>query len=296
MDVKPNVRRPTEGQPEGFTLLEIAFVMIIIGLLAGGGVSLMKNLTERKMRTETVDSLQQARSSLTSFVVNNGRLPWADSDDDGLENSGSNSGTLPYLTLQTIPTDAYKRAMGYAVNANLVTDRASSCNALRAGLSTAPSVVDADGATTAFFVAVALISGGPMDADGNGTAFDILATGTHQGNNITGVPNYLRHPPLDTFDDIAAYISTNELYAHLCEFLDLAVNNNSGATVYVFDVNQGVDLGSVTDGGTALYKVLSGSQIRLLTGAGGGGTTATSEPPTPITLAGQSATLNLPSP
>jgi prepilin-type N-terminal cleavage/methylation domain-containing protein len=42
------------GHEAGFTLIEIAIVMVIIGLLAGGGVSLMGMLSERKARNETV--------------------------------------------------------------------------------------------------------------------------------------------------------------------------------------------------------------------------------------------------
>ena len=70
--------RQTISNPSGFTLLEIAIVMVIIGLLTGGGISLMKMLTERKARNEAVAYLQQARSALISYTVNNGRLPWAD--------------------------------------------------------------------------------------------------------------------------------------------------------------------------------------------------------------------------
>jgi prepilin-type N-terminal cleavage/methylation domain-containing protein len=278
----------------GFTLLEIAVVMIIIGILAGGGVSLMKMLTERKARLATVEYLQQARMGLISFAVNNGRLPWADSDGDGLENNGTTSGSLPFLTLRIAPADAYKRVLRYAFNSNLAANRFASCGALRAGLATPPMIVDADGTGTAFAVAAVLVSAGPMDADSNGNVFDALAAGTHQGNNTTGNPNYLRHPLVANYDDLAVYISAHELSAELCEYLTLAVNNNSGSAVHLYDVNQGGDIGSINNGGSGVFNVISGSRLELRSSTGGAGSIVASTPPTPIALAGRGATLNLP--
>ena len=49
-------------------MLEIAIVMVIIGLLAGGGISLMGMLTQRKARNETIDYLKQAETALISFA------------------------------------------------------------------------------------------------------------------------------------------------------------------------------------------------------------------------------------
>jgi prepilin-type N-terminal cleavage/methylation domain-containing protein len=282
------------GDQRGFTLLEIAIVMVIIGLLTGGGVSLMKVLTERKARTETLEYLQQGRTALVSFAVSRGRLPWADSDGDGVENSGVTQGGLPFLTLQMAPTDAYRRVLAYEFNPNLSANRFASCSALRAGLGVRPSVVDGDGAGAAFAVAAVLVSAGPMDADGSGDVLDALAAGPHQGNNATGTPNYLRHPPVAAFDDLATYLSGNELFGQLCEFLSLAVNNNSGATVHVRDVSRGSDLGSLANGFSGLYEIASGSRVELRSAAGGGGALVASSPPTPTVLAGRGATLNLP--
>jgi prepilin-type N-terminal cleavage/methylation domain-containing protein len=276
---------------KGFTLLEIAIVMVIIGILAGGGVGLMRMLTERKARNATLDYLQEVRTALVSFAANNGRLPWADNDADGLENSNRARGTLPYLTLQLAPSDAYKRILRYEINANLAGSRASTCNALRAGLSIRPLVVDADGAGTAFSVAAVLVSAGPMDADRNGNVFDDLTSGTHQGNNANGTPNYLRNPPVLGFDDLTAYIGGNELSAHVCEFLTLAVNNNSGVTVYVYDANQAINIATLPNGSLGSYTIISGTRIEMRNGSGGN---VPSSPSTPIVLAGQGATVNLP--
>ncbi len=284
--------RPTSQS--GFTLLEVAIVLIVLGILAGGGVSLFKVFTEQKSRSEALAILQQARTAVTSFCTAQGRLPWADGDGDGLEDSGAGSGGLPYLSLGMAPTDSFKRPLRYEVNTALSGDRFSTCSAIRAGISGRPEVVDADGSSTAFPVAAVLVSAGPMDADSNGNVFDAIGTGGHTGNNQTGTPNYLRHPSGAGFDDLVVYVGANELFPGLCEYLALAVNNHSGATVYIHDALRGADIGSVPDGNSGLFDVVSGSRIELRSGSGGGGGIVASTPPTPIALAGRGATLDLP--
>ncbi|MFZ0131441.1 MAG: prepilin-type N-terminal cleavage/methylation domain-containing protein [Desulfobacterales bacterium] len=282
------------AQQRGFSLIEIAIVMVIIGLLAGGGISVMGILTQRKARNETIDYLKQAEAALVSFAGINGRLPWADTSANGNENSGASAGTLPYQTLKLLPTDPNKRSLKYALNGNLGTDRATSCTALRVGLAGGPAVVDGDGAAIPVQVAAVLVSAGVRDADGDGNIFDRIGTGTHQGDNTDGSPNYLRYPPIDVFDDLVVYLGENLLYGEICEYLALAVNNNSAGTVYVHNRTQGSDLGLLASGTVGTYSILSGTQIDIRSGAGGGGAIVPSSPPTPLALAGRGFTINLP--
>lgn len=278
-------------------MLEIAIVMVIIGVLTGGGISLMKVLTERKARNASIEYLKQIRTELISFAENNGRLPLADSDGDGLENSGQTTGTFPFLSLQSQPVDPYTRVLTYEVNSNLTNNRAATCSALRTGLSgQSPEVVDADGSAAAFSVAAILVSAGRMDADNNGNVFDDINSGAFLGNNANGNPNYLRHPPLDgTFDDLTVYIGGNELFGSLCEYLNLAVNNASGAAVYVHNATTGSDLGTIAGSNSGLYTILSGTRIEVRSAAAGGGSVVSpSTPQTPVILAGQGATINIP--
>ena len=277
----------------GFTFIEIAIVMVIIGLLAGGGVSIMGMLTQRKARNETIDYLKETKEALISYANINGKLPWADTDGDGNQNNNATSGTLPYLDLEVRPSDPYKRVLRYGINSNLGTDRPTTCNALKAGFSSGPRVVDGDGSASSFYIAAILISSGPMDLDSDGNVFDAITSGSHQGDNTDGTPNYIRHPPIDTFDDLVVYIGGNELYGNLCEYLTLAVNNNTSPSinVYVYNRTQGTDLGSVSSGGSALYEIISGTRIEIRRSSGGGGPIVTSTPPTPITLAGNGCTI-----
>ena len=282
MEMRPS---PLRGQ-NGFTLLEIAIVMVIVGLLAGGGVSLMGMLAARKARSDSQQYLIQAKNALVTYAVVNGRLPWADTDGDGQGNSHALVGNLPCRELQISPADTYKRPLKYALNSSLGTDRAGSCSALHGGLSGGPLMVDADGAAAGFPVAAVLVSAGPMDADSNGSVFDAVAAGPHRGDNSDGAPNYLRHPPAGGFDDLTTYVGGTELFAAVCgQVARLTVSNRSAAAVYVYDLNRATDAGMLAPGATAAFEMVPGSRVRLGSAAAGAGSVVGSAPASPLTLA-----------
>ncbi|WDN90583.1 hypothetical protein BuS5_03554 [Desulfosarcina sp. BuS5] len=279
---------------DGFTLIEIAIVLVILGILAGGGISLLSVLTERKARNETIAYLKSTKEALISFANISGRLPWADTDNDGNENTGSARGRLPYLTLNLTPTDFYKRVLIYETNSSLSVDRPTGCRTLKNGLSGSPEIVDADGSGTAFPAAAVIVSAGPMDADNNGNVFDDITGSTHNGDNTDGVPNYIRHPPVTGFDDLVAYISGNELFGMICGDPVLSVNNNSTATVYVRDQTGGTDLCSLNSGNIFTQHILSGTTITIETAQNGTGAIVPTTPPNPVTLAGNGMSIDIP--
>lgn len=279
---------------DGFTLIEIAIVLVILGILAGGGMSLLSVLTERKARNETIAYLKSTKEALISFANISGRLPWADTDNDGNENTGSARGRLPYLTLNLTPADFYKRVLIYESNSSLSVDRPTGCSALKNGLAGSPEMVDADGSTTAFPVAAVIVSAGPMDADNNGNVFDDITDSTHNGDNTDGVPNYVRHPPVAVFDDLILYISGNELFGMICGDPVLSINNNSNDTVYVRDQTEGTDLCSLNSGNIFTQHILSGTTITIETAQNGTGSIVSTTPPNPVTLAGNGMSIDIP--
>lgn len=280
---------------KGFTLIEIAIVMVIIGLLAGGGVSLMGMLSERKIRNESAEYLDEAKNAIINFAKINGRLPLADTDNNGLEDSSTPPGTLPYLTLGMKPRDANSRFIRYTLNTNLDTNRDTSCSALRPGLAGSPLVVDSDGSTTAFSVAAVLVSAGPKDADNDGNVFDDVTVGTYRGDNTDGAPNYIRYPPNNVFDDLVVYISGYSLYGEMCGDPKLTINNaNPTNNVYLYNITQSNDIGVIPPGNAISYRIVSGENIALCASAGGCGTTVTSNPTTPLIISGSGIAINVP--
>ncbi len=285
------------NKKNGFALIEFAIVMVIMGILVGGGISMMRTLTERKFRDETLDYMKEVKIALIAYTDINGILPLADTDGDGSGNAGATEGFLPYLDLGVKPADPYKNVLKYEINTNLYTDRSTSCETLRSGISGDPVVVDVDGSTTSFSVAAVIVSSGKSNADSSGDWFDDITSGTHQGDNSDGDPNYIRSIPVTDFDDFVLYIGKNELYGRFCEMLELTVENKSTDEVYVRNETRGKDLGSLAAETYDIYDIVSGTEIQICSASGGcSGSPVTSIPSTPIILSGSEYTIEIPSP
>ncbi len=114
----------------GFTLVEVAIVMIIVGLLLGGAIMTLTAQMEIRNRAETRDTLERAREALLGFAAANGRLPCTASGIGATpqvrasENCTiSSDGFFPASTLAIGPTDpesgllidAWGRPIRYAV-------------------------------------------------------------------------------------------------------------------------------------------------------------------------------------
>ena len=107
----------------GFSLVEMAVVMVVIGLLLASAMYTLSAQTEQRSRDETQRRLDQAREAVLGFAVANGRLPCpASGATTGVEaDSPVGSGTctnayngfLPAVTLGFQPTDP----QGFALDA-----------------------------------------------------------------------------------------------------------------------------------------------------------------------------------
>jgi prepilin-type N-terminal cleavage/methylation domain-containing protein len=279
---------------KGFTLIEIAIVLVIVGLLVGGAVPLMTVLSERKVRNDTLDYMNEARAALISFAKINGRLPWADTTGDGVSDANQATGTLPFQTLGIRSADSQGRRLKYELNGNLGTNLPTGCHALQVALTVRPFVVDSDGTNPAFPVAAVLVSSGLRDADGDGSLFDSVTAGIFQGNNVTGNPNYIRNPPSVTFDDLVVYIDQYTLFGEMCGNPQLAVSNSTAANVFVHNQTTGLDVGIVPQNSTISLGILSGSQIVLRNAPGGGGAIVASTPAMPPVIAGSGIGVTVP--
>jgi len=69
----------------GFTLIEIAIVLVIVGLLIGGLLTPLATQKEQERRKENQKVLEEAREALIGYAAANGYLPCPDITGDGLE-------------------------------------------------------------------------------------------------------------------------------------------------------------------------------------------------------------------
>ncbi len=110
------------GNAAGFTLVELAIVLVIIGLLLGGMLLPLSTQVEVTQRQETERVLEEFKDVLIGYALINGRLPCPDSNipPDGQENLTAGActaaqGTLPWITLGTTERDAWHNRFLYRV-------------------------------------------------------------------------------------------------------------------------------------------------------------------------------------
>lgn len=104
----------------GFTLVEMAVVLVIIALLLGGLIVPFNMQIEQRQYTQTNKVLEDAKEALLGFAMTNGRLPCpATAASNGIESpvgggacTNNYNGFLPAATLGLNPVDGN----GYALD------------------------------------------------------------------------------------------------------------------------------------------------------------------------------------
>jgi prepilin-type N-terminal cleavage/methylation domain-containing protein len=116
----PNPRMNRHASP-GFTLVEMAVVLLILSLLAGSlGAGLSSHLARRAERA-TDDALDEARDPLLGYALRKGHFPCpAKSPQDGAEDRSGGScarhvGLLPWATLGIHGMDGWAHRLRYAI-------------------------------------------------------------------------------------------------------------------------------------------------------------------------------------
>jgi prepilin-type N-terminal cleavage/methylation domain-containing protein len=105
--------KPILLRQNGFTLVELAIVLVIVALLAGGLMMTLSAQRENIASTETKRRLDEIREALLGYVAANGRLPCPaaplatgiESPIGGGACARPRDGLLPGITLGLTPTD-----------------------------------------------------------------------------------------------------------------------------------------------------------------------------------------------
>ncbi|MDP2154704.1 MAG: prepilin-type N-terminal cleavage/methylation domain-containing protein [Sulfuricella sp.] len=202
----------------GFTLVEMAIVLVIIGLLLGGLLMPLSAQMEQRRISETQKALDEINQALIGFAVANKRLPCPSTQTDpaatdyGAENASCSAapiaeGYLPWKTLGVAELDAwgiprtntaapwlgywrYRVDRNFAVTFTLTTSFADSLavrNSAGATLTT----------TTERPVAIIYSTGPNKTADGQNATFDAI---------------YQSDTPTTAFDDITIWVSRPILF------------------------------------------------------------------------------------
>lgn len=216
----------------GFTLTELAIVLVIVSLLAGGLMMSIGAQMELKDRAETQQRLQDARDALLGYAATHSAadgkpyLPCPDTDGDGLENrSGttctSDDGVLPWNNLGVAALDAWGNRFRYHIHNNFSrTDVGITLT------TSAPNLQICDQAACSSTVATALpaiiISHGKngFGAVNAANTANPAPPGADEIENTNGNRNFVSHTPTpagsdNEFDDMVTWLSPNILYNRL---------------------------------------------------------------------------------
>lgn len=120
----------------GFSLVEMAIVLLIVAVLLGGLLPTLSGQVEQQRRSDTRKYMNEVQDALLGYAVANGRLPCPDTTNDGVEDvaaaaitnnvpltgqstkiypCGASVGSIPYNTIGISSKDSYNGTLIYAV-------------------------------------------------------------------------------------------------------------------------------------------------------------------------------------
>lgn len=248
------MKQSTHPARRGFTLVEMAIVLIIVALLSGGMMMSLVVQQDSAAVSETQRRLNEARDALLGYAAANGRLPCpAAPATTGVEaplggGTCSNpwNGFLPAVTLGLTPTneagyaiDAWGNPIRYAVTTNMAnglcaTPCLTTTNAIRTAwngsfgsLQLAPDLqvcntatgLSNSGANATCATGSELATNGVTVIFSRGKNGGAAPSSTDEQANGDADRLFVWHTPTpagpDEFDDIVIWLSPNTLYNRL---------------------------------------------------------------------------------
>jgi prepilin-type N-terminal cleavage/methylation domain-containing protein len=222
----------------GFTLVEMAIVLMILALLLGGLLPTLSGQVEQRRISETNKQLDEIKEALIGFAISNGRLPCPANGTIATGQSGAGmevascttsataGGVLPWATLGVSETDAWGRRFTYRVTPDFAdavgtstyggctpspTPTQSSFALCSSGNLTVLSK-SSGGSNIATNVPAVVVSHGTNGYGAYTTAGSTLpgASGD-ESENANNDNNFVSHDMTPTFDDLVTWISPNIL-------------------------------------------------------------------------------------
>lgn len=230
----------------GFTLVEMAIVLMIVGLLLGGMLVPLSAQLNQRNNTDTQKAMADIKEAIIGYAMANGQLP-CPADPSAVTGvtstagiartppcTGANStGVVPWATLGVNETDAWGNRYTYRVTDYFADSIASATYGGGCIPSAAPTQASfalcsvgnlnvlsaappAANTTIAGNIPAVIISHGKNGAGAYTPQGTQLAVGNNadeqensDGNVITNI--YVSHTPTANFDDLVVWISPNIL-------------------------------------------------------------------------------------
>ncbi|OFZ65776.1 MAG: hypothetical protein A2V79_04575 [Betaproteobacteria bacterium RBG_16_56_24] len=231
----------------GFTLVEMAMVLLIITVLLAGLVPTISSQMDQQRTNETRKKMDEIREALLGFALRNGRLPCAARaatpsgesysglyagneypDCNGSTQADKAYGVVPWITLGTSETDGWGNRFTYRVSSDFADAIAG---ATYGGCTPSPVPTQATfglcstgtpdiysaasgGTTVANDVPVLIISHGKNGAGAytrQGTQRPAGSADEQENTDHSSDWNYVSRLPTSDFDDLVEWVTTNTL-------------------------------------------------------------------------------------
>jgi len=177
---------PKTGSQRGFTIVELAIVLVVIGILLGVGASLIGPLTKRVKFNESREVVRAAREAVVGYAIANKQLP----------------ATLAAAGVRD--TDAWGRQLYYSTNMSGV----QLCT-------TSP----------AFLAAVTDNRRSPAVTLTNSVVVMLLSLGENGTNNTGTGPFTIEQQFTNDYDDIVEFIDISFLREKVCHSLKITTES-----------------------------------------------------------------------
>jgi prepilin-type N-terminal cleavage/methylation domain-containing protein len=224
--------RLTLKKAKGFTIIEMAIVLVIVGLLIGLSTPMIRALTNRTIMSNSRDITKTAYESVIGYAISNKKLP--------------DPATLATL-IGARTTDAYNRTLKYYAVSELI------ANSFCANKGTYLLIDDSSSGATISKTDI---------------AFLIFSEGQDRTNSTGVASTFTVLPQSNTYDDIVYYLDINTLRQKACNTFKIVTDSLPIATVGNAYLN--TTLGA-TDGTAPLtWSIASGSLPNGLSLSGAG--------------------------
>jgi len=200
----------------GFTLIEMAIVLVIVGLIVSALLAPLSAQRDIKDYSVVRTDLEQIKEALYGYAVVNGSLPCPDTNGDGVSeacssifSTASTGGNVPWVTLGVQGNDPWNRPYQYRVNNAFSTTFTLSTAGSGAGILR----VYTDNSlalTLANNVPAVIYSSGKNGAVQPPVSADELENRTTAGAKFDA--NFVSREFSPTFDDVVVWISPNILF------------------------------------------------------------------------------------
>ncbi len=222
----------------GFTLVELAVVLLIVTILLGGLVPTISSQMEQRQMNQTRKQLEEIQQALIGFAIVNERLPCpATTTSNGQEDppivtgtcTAPYSGFVPAATLGLTPTnsqgllvDAWNNPIRYAVTASYA--NAFTTQSGMKAIWSSPVSLDLQVCSTATGISPTACAP-TTSLSSNGAPVVVFSTGKDGGSagsadelanvHTGGSANnktFVSHDPSPTYDDLVVWVSPNTLF------------------------------------------------------------------------------------